>query len=124
MKWWKKLIFSIISLLFGYVSLDCLYYAFTKLTDAGGDAKYYDAKGGLLQLLGAAIFIAWFFLVALYLWLIRKSSPQIDVVERDRKTGKQRIRRKWFDTLFQVAFIITGMIIRCGYVIYIYIPKQ
>lgn len=36
MRWWKKLIFSVISLIWGYVSLDYLYYAFSKLTDAKG----------------------------------------------------------------------------------------
>ena len=58
MKWWRRLIFSIISLVLGYISLDYLYSAFTKLTNASGSAAAYSPKGdGLSQLLGAVMFL-------------------------------------------------------------------
>lgn len=124
MRWWKRVIFSVISLIWGYVSLDYLYYAFSKLTNANGSAEYYNAKGdGLYQLLGAGMFILWFFLMALYLWFIRKSSLQIDIVEEDYKTGKQTVKRKWFDIMLQVAFVITGLAVRWAYIINIYLPN-
>lgn len=123
MRWWKKLIFSVISLIWGYISLDYLYYAFSKLTDAKGSPEYYTPESnGLFQLLGLAMFFLWFFILGLYFWLIKKSSPQIDIVEEDYKTGKQVIKRKWTDILLQAAFIITGAVLRVAYVIYIYIP--
>ena len=40
MKWWRRLIFSIISLVLGYISLDYLYSAFTKLTNASGSEQH------------------------------------------------------------------------------------
>ncbi len=120
MRWWKKLIFSVISLIWGYVSLDYLYYAFSKLTDAKGNSEYYAPESdGLFQLLGLLMFFLWFFISGLYFWLIRKSSLQIDIVEEDYKTGRQVVKRKWSDILLQAAFIITGAVLRMAYVIYI-----
>ncbi len=124
MRWWKKLIFSIVSLVWGYISLDFLYYAFLKLTDAKGAAQNYTPKGeGLYQLLGAGMFLLWFFINGLYFWLIQKTSPQIDMVEENYKTGEKKIRRKWVDIILQIAFIITGLLLRWTYIMYIYIPN-
>lgn len=124
MRWWKRLIFSIISLIWGFVSLDYLYYAFSKLTNAKGRPENYAPESdGLMQLLGLGMFIFWFFITALYFWLLRKSSPQIDVVEEDYKTGKQTVKKKWFDIILQAAFILTGTILRWAYIIYIYLPN-
>lgn len=124
MPWWKRLIFSIISLIWGFVSLDYLYYAFSKLTNAKGrPEKYVPASDGIMQVLGLCMFIFWFFIDALYFWLLRKSSPQIDIIEEDYKTGKQTVKKKWFDIGLQTAFIITGIILRWAYIIYIYLPN-
>lgn len=124
MKWWKRLIFSIISLIFGYVSINYLYYAFTILTNASGNAELYKPAGdGVRQLIGAAMFILYFIVIAFYFWIIRRSSPQIDIIEKNEKTGKQRLKKKWFDIILQIAFILTGMIIRWFYVMCIYLPS-
>lgn len=124
MKWWKRLIFSIISLIFGYVSINYLYYAFTILTNASGNAELYKLAGdGVRQLIGAAMFILYFIVIAFYFWIIRRSSPQIDIIEKNEKTGEQRLKKKWFDIILQIAFILTGMIIRWFYVMCIYLPS-
>ena len=124
MKWWKRLIFSIISLIFGYVSINYLYYAFIILTNASGNAELYKPAGdGVRQLIGAAMFILYFIVIAFYFWIIRRSSPQIDIIEKNEKTGKQRLKKKWFDIILQIAFILTGMIIRWFYVMCIYLPS-
>ena len=61
MKWWKRLIFSIISFVIGYASVNYLYFAFTKLTDASGSAGLYKLEGeGVMQLVGAAMFLIYF----------------------------------------------------------------
>ena len=39
------------------------------------------------------------------------------------KTGKQKFNKKWTDIVLQAAFIITGIILRWGYVVYIYLPS-
>ncbi len=124
MKWWKRLIFSIISLIFGYVSINYLYYAFTILTNASGNAELYKPAGdGVRQLIGAAMFILYFIVIAFYFWIIRRSSPKIDIIEKNEKTGEQRLKKKWFDIILQIAFILTGMIIRWFYVMCIYLPS-
>lgn len=124
MKWWKRLIFSIISLVLGYISLDYLYYAFTKLTNASGSAAAYSPKGdGLSQLLGAVMFLGYFVVVGFYIWLIKRSSPKIDLIEEDAKTGEQKVKRKWFDIILQIVVIITGMVVRWAYLMFIYLPK-
>lgn len=123
MHWWKRLIFSVISLFWGYVSLDYLYYSFSKLANTKGNPEYYSPESdGLYQLLGFFMFLIWFFITAGYLFIVRKSSNHIDLVEEDYKTGKQTFKKKWTDIVLQSAFIITGLILRWGYVVYIYIP--
>ncbi len=123
MKWWKRLIFSVISVLWGYVSLDYLYYAFQLLANAKNVEKvYHPEKDGLMQLLGAGLFLLWFVIIAFYMHLIRKASNQIDLVEANRKTGKEKVKRRWFDVMFQTALILTGLLLRWCYLIFIYFP--
>ena len=124
MKWWKRLIFSVISLVLGYISLEYLYSAFTKLINASGSAAAYSPKGdGLSQLLGAVMFLGYFVVVGFYIWIIKRSSPKIDLIEEDAKTGEQNVKRKWFDIILQIVVIITGMVARWAYLMFIYLPK-
>lgn len=69
------------------------------------------------------MFLLWFFITAGYFFIIKKASAQIDLIEEDYKTGKQKFKKKWTDIVLQAAFIITGIILRWGYVVYIYLPK-
>ena len=124
MKWWKRLVFSVISVLWGYVSLDYLFYAFQLLANTKNAEKvYHPEKDGLMQLLGAGLFLLWFVIIAFYIYLIRKASNQIDLVEADQKTGKEKVKRRWFDVMFQVALLLTGLLLRWCYLIFIYFPK-
>ena len=124
MKWWKRLIFSIISLVIGYASVNYLYFAFIKLTDASGSAGLYKLEGeGVMQLVGAAMFLIYFVVLAFYFWVIRRSSPHIDIIEEDAKTGEKKVKKKYFDIVLQIVFILTGMLIRWFYVMYVYIPS-
>lgn len=124
MRWWKRLIFSIISLFWGAVSLDYLIFAFQMLT-ASREAKalYSPKSDGLYQLLGFGMFLLWFIIVAFYFFMIRKSSIQIDLIEKDAKRGDEKIKKKWFDMAFQIALILTGMLLRWCYLIFIYLPN-
>lgn len=125
MKWWKRLIFSVISVLWGYISLDYLFYAFQLLANTKNAEKiYHPEKDGLMQLLGAGLFLLWFVIIAFYMYLIRKASNQIDLVEANWKTGKEKVKRRWFDVMFQIALILTGLLLRWCYLIFIYFPKM
>lgn len=125
MKWWKRVIFSVISIILGYCSLDYLFYAFQLLANIRNQSgKYHPREDGVQQLLGAGLFFLWFVVIAFYFYLISKSSNQIDLIESDKKTGKERIKRKWFDKVLQIAFLLTGMLLRWGYLIFIYFPNS
>lgn len=116
--------FSVISVLWGYVSLDYLFYAFQLLANTKNAEKvYHPEKDGLMQLLGAGLFLLWFVIIAFYIYLIRKASNQIDLVEANQKTGKEKVKRRWFDVMFQVALLLTGLLLRWCYLIFIYFPK-
>lgn len=124
LKWWKRVIFSVVSILWGYVSLDYLFYAFQLLANTkNATGVYHPKEDGLMQLLGAGMFLLWFVIVAFYFYLIRRSSNKIDLIEADKKTGKERVKRRWFDFVFQFALLLTGMFLRWCYLIFIYFPN-
>lgn len=124
MKWWKRIIFSVISLVWGFCSLDYLYYAFQLMTNKKNQTgEYHPKEDGVMQLLGIILLLLWFVILSFYYYLIRKSSNQIDLVEADEKTGKEKVKRKWFDTALQIAFLLTGLLLRWGYLIFIYFPN-
>lgn len=124
MKWWKRVIFSVISILWGYISLDYLFYAFQLLANKrNGTGVYHPKEDGPMQLLGFGMFLLWFMIGVFYIYFIRRSSNKIDLIESDRKTGKEKVKRKWFDTAMQIAFLLTGMLLRWGYLLFIYFPK-
>lgn len=105
--------------------MDYLYYAFLLLTGVGHSGeKYEPQKDGLLQIVGAVLFLLWFVILAVYFWLIRRSTVQIDLIEENPKTGKNRVKRKWFDIILQVAFLLTGAFLRWCYLVFIYFPKS
>lgn len=125
MKWWKRVVFSVISLVLGYCSLDYLFYAFQLLTHKRNQfGEYHPGKDGVMQLLGAGLFFLWFLVIAFYCCLLRKSSNQIDLIETDKKTGKETVRRKWFDLILQIGILFTGLLLRWGYLVLIYFPNN
>lgn len=125
MKRWKRILFSVISLIWGYVSLDYLYYAYRMLAAAERKTGAYPSGMDILmQVIGAGMFLLWFVILAAYGWAIRRSSFQIDVIEQDERSGEPRIHRKWFDLLLQGGMILTGAILRWCYLIYVLFPGR
>lgn len=125
MRWWKRLIFSILSAVLGFCSLDYLIYAFRLLANKRNISGKYDPKSDAFwQLAGLGLFLLWFVIVAFYMYLIRRSSSQIDIIESDVKKGKERVRRRWFDLIFQGGILFTGLIARWCYLIYFYLPNR
>lgn len=106
-----------IGIYFSRLSLFC----FHKADKCIGSAAAYSPKGdGLSQLLGAVMFLGYFVVVGFYIWIIKRSSPKIDLIEEDAKTGEQKVKRKWFDIILQIVVIITGMVARWAYLMFIY----
>lgn len=125
MKTWQRVIFSMVSVLFGFVSLDYLYMAFGLLTNQRESINYNGPQQEVfVRLMGAVLFLIWFIILAAYAIYLRHISQKIDLVEEDVKTGQQKVKRKWFDIIFQYALIFTGAIIRWGYLNIFYFPNQ
>ena len=125
MRWWKRIIFSIVSLVLGFCSLDYLFYAFRLLVkDRNTVGNYELQRDGLLQLLGAFLFLLWFVVLIFYFYLIRNSSNQIDLIETKKDKKEKYIRGKRFDLLLQGGLLITGLILRWCYLILIYLPGR
>ena len=110
MKLWKRIMFSVVSIIWGFASLDYLYYAFRLMT---GKTR----SDGAAQLAGVALFLLWFLVVWMYFRLIRRNTVQISMIEENPTTGRQRVRHKWFDTLLQIVMIVTGTLLRWSYVV-------
>lgn len=125
MKLWKRVVFSVISLVWGFISLDYLYLAYRMLTGADSTAQTYrPVSDGMRQLLGAGMFLLWFFIMAVYIWLIKRSTIQIDLLEQDADTGKPKLRRRWFDLVLQGGWLFTGLILRWCYLVFILFPGR
>lgn len=125
MKTWQRVVFSVVSVLFGFVSLDYLYMAFGLLTNQRESINYNGPQQEVfVRLMGAVLFLIWFIILAAYAIYLRHISQKIDLVEEDVKTGQQKVKRKWFDIIFQYALIFTGAIIRWGYLNIFYFPNQ
>ena len=123
MNWWKRLIFSIISLIWGFISLDYLYLAFGLLTGSRTNASGFHARQEILiRLEGIGLFLVWFLIMAVFTLFLRSISPGIDLIEEDYKTGEKKVRRKWFDIILQYAFVLSGLLLRWAYLCLIYFP--
>lgn len=125
MKRWKRVLFSAISLIWGYVSLDYLYFAYRLLAATEQKTGSYPSGTDVLrQVIGVGMVLLWFVILAAYAWVIRKSSFQIDIVEQDDRSGEPIIHRKWFDLLLQGGMILTGAVLRWCYLIYVLFPGR
>lgn len=76
-----------------------------------------------MRLEGISLFLIWFLLMAIYTLFLRSISPKIDLIEEDSKTGEKKVRRKWFDVILQYAFVVSGLMLRWGYLCVIYFPQ-
>ena len=125
MKWWKRLFLSVISLIWGYVSVDYLYIALGHLTGNRVHGTGNEISGTLLwQLAGFGSFIIWLLLLAAYTRLIRFLSPKVDMIEVDKQEKNPKMKRKFFDIILQYGLIVTGMMIRWAYLCLIYLPGR
>ncbi len=125
MKWWKRLILSIVSLVWGYISMDYLYIALGNLTGTRIHQQAGETTETLLwQLAGFGMFLVWLLILAAYTALVRYLSPKVDLVEVDEKEKNPKVRRKAFDIIFQYGIIITGILIRWAYLCLIYLPDR
>lgn len=125
MKWWKRLILSIVSLVWGYISMDYLYIALGYLTGTRADRRMDGTpKMFLWQLAGFGMFLLWLFILAAYTALVRYLSPKVDLVEVDEKEKNPKVRRKIFDIIFQYGILITGVLVRWVYLCLVYLPNR
>ena len=116
---------SVISLIWGYVSVDYLYIALGNLTGNRVHGTGNEISGTLLwQLAGFGSFIIWLLLLAAYTRMIRFLSPKVDMIEVDKQEKNPKMKRKFFDIILQYGLIVTGMMIRWAYLCLIYLPGR
>lgn len=125
MKWWKRDVFSAISLAGGFFSLDCLTFAYELLA---GQRELWDGQGvpgALGQIIGAGLFLAFAISLAGYFCLIRKNASLLPIYRGEEvEKGNKRWRGPRLEMLLQLCFLVTGLVARLGYLLYIYLPKQ
>ena len=81
MKLWKRIMFSVVSIIWGFASLDYLYYAFRLMTGKPrSDGSYDLPRDGAAQLAGVALFLLWFLVVWMYFRLIRRNDRDRDAI--------------------------------------------
>ena len=69
MKLWKRIMFSVVSIIWGFASLDYLYYAFRLMTGkTRSDGSYDLPRDGAAQLAGVALFLLWFLVVWIFFY--------------------------------------------------------
>lgn len=125
MHWWKRLILTVVSLAWGYISTDYLYIALGYLTGTRAQRNVESMPQTFLwQLAGFGMFVLWLLILAAYTKLIRFLSPKVDLIEMDEDEKNPKIRRKVFDIILQYGFILTGIFIRWAYLCLIYLPNH
>lgn len=125
MRWWKRLICSVVSLVWGFVSLDYLYLTLCLMSNHQEQVAWpFVQKPGISQLVGFGLFLLWLFVSMVFVAVIRYLSPRIDLIQKDAKTGEKRWKHRWFDMYLQGALFITGMILRMAYLMLFYFPSH
>ena len=88
MKLWKRIMFSVVSIIWGFASLDYLYYAFRLMTGkTRSDGSYDLPRDGAAQLAGVALFLLWFLVVWMY---FRLDPAQYSADQHDRRKSNNR----------------------------------
>ncbi len=122
MKWWKRGVFSAISLVGGFFSLDCQTLAFGLLTGKGWLGGADGMPGALGQIAGAGMFLAFAAALGGCFYLIRKNASFLPMVQGEEE------RKRWkgprMELLLQFCFLVTGLVARFGYLLYIYLPQK
>ncbi len=122
MSWWKRGVFSAISLVCGFFSLDCLVFAFGLLSGRDGLGGVERMSGVLGQFAGAGLFLLFAAALAGYFYLIRKNASFLPMYQGEEE--KKRWKGPRLEMLLQLCFLVTGLIARFGYLLFIYLPRQ
>ena len=122
MKWWKRGLFSAISLIGGFFSLDYQILAFGMLIRNKEHQNLGDFGGLLWQMAGAGMFLLYAAALAGYFILIRKNTSVLPAYQNGERVKKWKGAR--MELLLQSCFLLTGLVFRFGYLLYIYLPSQ
>lgn len=122
MVWWKRGIFSLISLVVGFFSLDYLILAFRLLTDQEGRRGAEDISGLVWQILGAGMFLLYAAALAGYFYLVRKNASFLPTYRGEER--KSRWKGPRLEISLQFCVLVTGLMLRFGYLLCIYLPGQ
>lgn len=122
MIWWKRGVFSVISLAGGFFSLDYQVLAFELLTGKERLGGVGGMPSVLRQAAGAGMFLLFAAALAGYFYLIRKNASFLPMYQGEEE--KKRWKGPRLEMLLQLCVLATGLVVRFGYLLYIYLPKQ
>lgn len=122
MKWWKRGLFALISLVGGFFSLDYLLFAFGMLTGKEDWGPQDGVLGVLCQIGGGGLFFLYAAVLVGYFLLIRKHAAALPTY----REGKEN--RRWagprLELALQFCIFFTGQVLRFAYLLFIYLPDR
>lgn len=122
MKWWKRIFFSVFSLAGGFFSLDYQMLAFGLITQKAEREITENSFPVLWQLAGGGMFLIYVVVLVGYLYFVKKNTPILSTYEGEKKEKTGRGLR--WEILLQICFLLTGLVLRFGYLLGIYFPSQ
>ena len=120
MSFWQRIGFSVLSLIFGWFSFDFVLLALRDIR-----MIRENQKEGVLShfFLGCGILILFFLLLAVYFWILRRMSGNLNIVEYEKADDKPKFKSKWFDIILQGGILVTGFLLRFLFIMLFYLPK-
>lgn len=120
MKLWQRLVFSILSLIFGWFAFDFVLLALRymrELSESGEGEMYFRF------LKGCGILIVFFIVLSLYFLILRRISGDLNIVEYEKAEEKPKFKSKWFDIILQGGFLATGFFLKFFFIMVFYLPR-
>ncbi len=121
MTWWKRMLFSIISITGGWFSLDILFFALSRIRNFGEGGRTGGKVSDLFS--GAALLIAFLIVFTIYFWLLKSLSGNLNIIEYGEKEEKPKVKSKWFDVFLQGGIFATGFFLHFMYLLLFYFPN-
>lgn len=116
------MVFSVLSLAGGFFSLDYQMLAFGLITQKAERELTENSFPVLWQLAGGGMFFIYAVILVVYLYFVKKNTPVLPTCEGEKRK-KRGMGPRW-EILLQICFLLTGLVLRFGYLLGIYFPNQ
>ena len=120
MNLWQRVAFSVFSLFLGWFAFDFVLMAIRYMREftGNGEGEMY-----VRFLKGCGILILFFLCLALYFYVLRKLSGNLNIVEYEKAEEKPKLKSKWFDIILQGGLFLTGFFLKFFFLMVFYFPR-